>query len=229
MMMRRFALFVLIAFAVATAVAQQGPSAAQQQSRAIVLRPPQGARVAIVEFVDLQCPDCARAMPLLNEAAKKYNIPLVRYDFPLPRHDWAFDAAVIARYLDTRSKKLGDDFRDWIMRNQTAITAANLRAKADEFARQNGTALPFILDAKGELAKLVQADFRLGQKIGIQHTPTIFVVNNSSTGQPFVEVVDRRELFNLIEQMERTAAPLGKSGARGSKPAKKRTGSPRKP
>ncbi len=48
------------------------------------LRPPAGARVASVECEDLECPDCARANPLLNEAAEKYRIPRVRHDFPLP-------------------------------------------------------------------------------------------------------------------------------------------------
>src|ERR1035438_8421288 len=47
------------------------------------LRPPAGARVAIVEFEDLECPDCGRANPLLREAAAKYKIPLLRHDFPL--------------------------------------------------------------------------------------------------------------------------------------------------
>ena len=48
------------------------------------LRPPAGARVAIIEFDDMECPDCARANPLLREAAAKYNIPWMRHDFPLP-------------------------------------------------------------------------------------------------------------------------------------------------
>src|SRR5689334_17163620 len=34
------------------------------------LKPPPGQSVAIVEFLDLQCPDCANANPLLKEAAK---------------------------------------------------------------------------------------------------------------------------------------------------------------
>ena len=33
------------------------------------LKPPPGAHVAIVEFEDMECPDCARANPLLKDAA----------------------------------------------------------------------------------------------------------------------------------------------------------------
>src|ERR1035441_8040055 len=60
------------------------------------LRPPAGARVAIVEFEDMECPDCANANPLLKEAAAKYNIPWVRHDFPLPFHAWRMQAALNA-------------------------------------------------------------------------------------------------------------------------------------
>src|ERR1700752_3313722 len=77
------------------------------------LRPPKGAKVAIVVFEDLQCPDCARAAPLLEEAAKTYKIPLVRHAFPLPMHNWSKDAAIMARYFDTKSKIIGNEFRDY--------------------------------------------------------------------------------------------------------------------
>src|SRR5574341_2495698 len=99
-----------------------------------VLRPPPGASVALVVFEDLQCPDCARAAPLLEEAARAYKIPLVRHDFPLAMHNWSFDAAVFARFFDTKSKQMGDEFRDHIFRNQRQVTRENLRRFAEEFA-----------------------------------------------------------------------------------------------
>jgi len=47
----------------------------------------------------------------------------------------------------------------------------------------------------------VKADYALGQRIGIEHTPTIWVVTASnSRGAPFVEVVDRSKLYQLIDQ-----------------------------
>ena len=63
-----------------------------------VLRPPKGAQVAIVVFEDLQCPQCRRVAPILEQASKTYKIPLVRHDFPLPMHNWSYDAAVMARF-----------------------------------------------------------------------------------------------------------------------------------
>jgi protein-disulfide isomerase len=157
--------------------------------------------VAIVEFEDMECPDCANANPLLRDAAAKYNIPWVRHDFPLPMHNWSFQAAVNARWFDTRSKKLGDDYRDQVFANQPSIVDLNgLRQFTEKFAQQHGVALPFAIDPQGKLAALVKADYALGQRIGIDHTPTIWVTTSNSKGAPFVEVVDRSKLFQLIDQ-----------------------------
>ena len=175
------------------------------------LRPPAGARVAIVEFEDMECPDCANANPLLREAAAKYNIPWVRHDFPLPFHAWSTQAAINARWFDTKSKKLGDDYRDSVFAAQPSIVDLNsLRQFTERFAQSHGVALPFAMDPQGKLQAEVKADYALGQRIGIEHTPTIWVVTNSSKGAPFVEVVDRTKLFQLIDQAlaeTRSAAP----------------------
>lgn len=165
------------------------------------LHPPAGARVAIVEWEDLQCPDCARANLILREAVAKYPIPLVRHDFPLPFHTWSFQAAVDARWFDTQSPALGDRFRDAVFAAQPSIhTQDDLQAFAVRFAGDHHLTFPFAVDPHGRLAALVEADYALGQSVGIRHTPTIWVVTNRSSGQPFVEVVDRSRLFTLIDQ-----------------------------
>jgi len=167
-----------------------------------VLKPPKGAQVAIVVFEDLECPDCRRAAPLVEEAAKTYKIPVVRHDFPLPFHKWSFDAAVIARYFDTHSKQLGNQYRDYIFEHQPEITAENLRSYSEKFAADHKVDLPFVVDPQGKLAAAVVADRDLGKSIHLEHTPTIYVVSNKTQGKPFVEVVDRTQLFQLIDAMK---------------------------
>ena len=167
-----------------------------------VLKPPKGAQVAIVVFEDLECPDCRRAAPLVQEAAKTYKIPVVRHDFPLPFHKWSFDAAVIARYFDTHSKQLGNQYRDYIFEHQPEITAENLRGYSEKFAADHKVDLPFVVDPQGKLAAEVTADRDLGKSIHLEHTPTIYVVSNKTQGKPFVEVVDRTQLFQLIDAMK---------------------------
>jgi protein-disulfide isomerase len=190
-----------------------------------VLRPPKGSKVALIVFEDLQCPDCARAAPLLHEAAKKYNIPLVQYDFPLPMHNWSFDAAVNARYFDTKSKQVGDEYRLFIFANQSQITKDNLRGMSERFADDHKVPLPFVVDPNGDLASKVRADFQVGQRVGIEHTPTIYVVSDTTRGRPFVEVVDRTQLYQLIDEVQKEAGdtPSSKTASAKSSSTKKTT------
>lgn len=176
---------------------------AAAQDKASILKPPKGASVAIVIFEDLECPDCARAAPLVAEASRTYKIPLVRHDYPLPMHPWAYDAAVLARYFDTHSRALGNEFRDTVFHHQLEITKDTLRPFAEKFATAHKIDVPFVIDPEGKLAALVNADRELGKQLDLQHTPTLYVVSNKHSGTPFVEVVDRSQLFQLIDTMKK--------------------------
>ncbi len=199
---RLWLLAALLPLAIAVTVVLAAHAHAQETH---ALRPPKGAKVALIVFEDFECPDCARANPLLQEAARTYKIPLVRYDFPLPMHPWAYDGALLARYFDTKSARLGDEFRDYLFQHQQEITKENLRQVAEKFAREHKTSLPFAIDPQGKLAAAIQADKNFGTRVGISHTPTIYVVNNSHSGTPFVEVVDRSQLFQMIDAMKAEA------------------------
>jgi len=170
---------------------------------ASMIKPPKGSQFAIVVFEDLQCPECSRANPLLEQASRTYKIPLLRYDFPLPMHNWSYNAALIARYFDSQSQKLGDEFRDYVFSHQMEIFPANLRGVAEKFAADHKVTLPFAIDPQGELAAKISADKNLGQRVGIDHTPTIFLVSNKPQGIPFVEVRDKTQLFQMIDALKR--------------------------
>jgi protein-disulfide isomerase len=177
-----------------TAVAQEVPS---------VLRPPKGSPVALVVFEDLQCPQCARAAPLLAQASQTYKIPLVQHDFPLPLHNWSMNAAIIARYFDTHSKAVGNAFRDYVFEHQREIVPDNLRSFAEKFAAEHKVELPFVVDPAGKLSALVIADRDLGKSINLDHTPTIYVVTDKKTANPYVEVKDLSQLYAQIDSVKR--------------------------
>ena len=204
------ALAVLLSASAAHAQFAAPPPGTQVHDPA-ALRPPAGARVAIVEFEDLECPDCGRANPILKQAAATYHIPWVRHDFPLPFHNWSTLAAVNARWFDLKSKALGDEYRDAVFANQPSITSPEILATfTAKFATDHKISLPFALDPQGKLIAEVKAAYALGQRIGIEHTPTIWVVTaNNTKGAPFVEVVDRTKLYQLID--EALAETAGKS------------------
>src|SRR5580698_4857992 len=128
--------------AVLSVVGLMGLGAFAQQAKLLqpkdtsALHPPAGAKVAIVEFADLECPMCARENPVIMQAVDHYHVAWLRHDFPLPMHNWSFQAAVNARWFDTKSIKLGNDYRDYIFANQISIeTPDELRNFTQKFAQ----------------------------------------------------------------------------------------------
>jgi len=177
--------------------------ASAQDTVDTVFRPPKGSQIAIVVFEDLECPMCKRTAPLLEQAAKTYKIPVVRHDFPLgPTHPWSYQAAVMARYFDTHSKDLGNEFRDYCFNNQLEITVANLRGYAEKFAAAHKVDFPYVIDPGGKLSALVNADRDLGKAIKLEHTPTVYVVSSRNPNKPYVEVKQpASELYSTIDAM----------------------------
>jgi protein-disulfide isomerase len=163
------------------------------------LRPPAGHQMALVAFEDLECPMCAHAEPLLEQAERNYDLPLERHDFLIPSHPWSKEAAIMARYFDAHpapeNSHLGDEFRAYIFANQTSIYKA-----------AHHTALPAFYDPTGALRAKVEGDTQLAKDLGLTHTPTIFVVTNSPK-EPFVEVPNETKLFETIEQVKASLPP----------------------
>ena len=171
-----------------------------------MVRAPAGNRVAIYEFEDLECPACAHAFPIVHQAADHYKIPIVRHDFPLQMHIWSRDAAVIARYIqDKISPGAAEEYRREVFANQMSIASKeDLQAFTQKYFQAHGRAMPFVVDPTGQFAKEVQADYDLGAKIGLIHTPTIFVV----TPHAYNEVTDINQLYAMIDSaLAATPAP----------------------
>jgi len=181
------------------------------------LHPPAGNRMGLVVFEDLECPACAVADPTLVQAVRDYHIPLMRHDFVIPNHAWSNEAHIMARFFDTQSPQLGEEFRQYIFANQNSIYKTNLRGFADRFAGQHHTALPAFYDPSGALRAKVEADTELGRSLGVHQTPTIYVVTDSKK-EPYVEVPDKNKLFQTIEQVK---AALGPEPTAKGKPKKK--------
>ncbi len=198
------------------------PSPGTQVLDATALHPPAGARVALVEFADMECPMCGNENPTIKAAAAKYRIPWIRHDFIIPGHVWSPIAAVNARWFDLKSKALGDEYRDQVFANQISIVnPGGLTQFTEKFARSRGIALPFAIDPQGKLAAEVRADTDLGRRTGIVHTPTVFIVTTNSKGAPFIEVQNiDQDLYRIIDQAIADTTPA-KPAATARKPAGK--------
>jgi protein-disulfide isomerase len=183
-----------------------------------MLKPPAGAKIAIYELADLECPACAHAYPIVHQAMAHYNIPLVYKDFPLRQHIWSFDAAVWARYLqDKVSPKAADEYRGEIFKAQTGIASTDdMLHFTQKYFKSHGISLPFVVDPTGQLKKEVEADRALGERLGVQYTPSIVVC----TQKEWVHVTDIDYLYQTIDELEakvKAEAPPARRAA--AKPA----------
>jgi protein-disulfide isomerase len=170
-----------------------------------MLKPPAGAKVAIMEWEDMACPDCAHAFPFVHAAMKQYNVPLIRYDFLIPRHLWSHRAALYARYLEDKvSPEVATQYRREVFASQPKIADNDALTRfTKEFFAAHGKELPMVLDPTGQQEREVNEGDVLGHRLSARmHTPTIIVV----TPTAWVEVVDEEQLNAVIEQAQATVA-----------------------
>ena len=193
----------LVFAAFAYAQFPEAPQVPAAMVDAAALKPPAGVNVAIVEFADLECPACAAANPSLVATAARYHVPIVRHDLLIPGHVWSPQAAVDARWFDTKSPRLGEDYRSTIFAEQQSIaTLDDLVQATQKFAQQHGVALPFVIDPQGKFAEQISQDRELGHALGVSRTPTVFVVtaHSHTAGHPFVQLKDLQMLSVYLDQ-----------------------------
>ena len=143
-----------------------------------MLKPPPGAKVAIIVFEDLGCPHCAAAHPIELAVSRQYHVPLIRYDAPIRSHVWTFQGAVDARYVQAKyGRDAGEMFRGDVFHAQMSIASLDdLQRFTQTWLTQHGKPVPMLFDPDGSLAKQVSADTELGKKLHLGWTPTLLVV-----------------------------------------------------
>jgi protein-disulfide isomerase len=179
------------------------PNQVRHFSDTSMLKPPPGAKVAIIEWEDLECPYCAHAFPFVHAAINHYKIPLVRYDFHIPGHMWSHEGALYARYLEDKvSPELATQYRRELFASQEKIANRDdLNRFTKEFFTAHGKQLPFVLDPTGQLEREVNQGDSLGIRLNSRmYTPTIIVV----TPRAWIEVKDVSDLYEAIDQAEAT-------------------------
>jgi protein-disulfide isomerase len=188
------------------------PSRATPFRNTSAFKPPAGARVAIIEFEDLECPLCARSFPIVHDAMQRYGIPRVHHDFIIPSHTWSRVAAINARHLEDHvSRALAEDFRRDVFASQSRISSRDdLFAFTRTWFQTHGQKMPFVIDPTGRCTNEVQSDCMLATRLGVLHTPTIIVATQSR----WIEVTDPRQLYAAIDIAE---ASLKNSAAKGTR------------
>jgi protein-disulfide isomerase len=195
-----------LSFSVSPAAAQRSvpPNTGQTFKDTSLIKPPPGAKMALFEFEDLECPACGHAHPIVMQAIEHYKIPFVRKDYPWPFHVWSTDAAIWARYMqDKLSPKVADDYRTAVFASQVSIASKDdLMAFTRRFFQQHGGQMPFVVDPTGQFRKEVMEDKAFGDRMGVSSTPTIIIC----TDHNWVQVTDVSQLYQAIESVQSQVA-----------------------
>lgn len=132
---------------------------------------PAKAKVVIVEYADFQCPFCARAAEALAPIAEQSGVTVYFKQYPLKMHEHG-RAAALASLAAHRQGKFWP-MHDALMSRQASITAANIRAWAQDLGLDMAR---FDADiASPDLEALINADVLEADDFDLTGTPTIFL------------------------------------------------------
>lgn len=156
------------------------------------------ASVTIVEFVDFQCPFCARFQPPILEALKAYpkDVNYVLKNFPLSFHQEAKSAAKAAFAASEQGKYW--EMVDVLLENGRSLG----ETKYEEFAKDLGLDVEKFKDdyakkdAKWE--KYIQADLSLAQKVNVRGTPTFYINGRKTRARDFNSL--KKEIDQILSE-----------------------------
>jgi protein-disulfide isomerase len=181
---------------------------------------PANAPVLIVGFDDLECPYCARMhaqlFPALMERYKD-QVHIVYRDFPLDIHPWAMRAAIdtncvgaqnpvgywnLIDYIHAHAAEMGGEEKSLAKANDMLDSLAK-----DEGKRQklNADALNACLAKQDDTA--IKESVKLGETLGVDATPALFINGEKVEGALPVEYVYRMIDNALIASGQTPPAP----------------------
>jgi len=135
---------------------------------------PADALYTLVEFSDFECPFCFRATNTIKTLMEKYKgqMRLVYLHWPLPTHEQARPAALAAWAAQQQGKFF--EYHDRLFALQTKLTPEAYVTIAKDLGLDLAK---FNQDRESPQALAqVEADFKQGEQLGVQGTPT-FVLN----------------------------------------------------
>jgi protein-disulfide isomerase len=167
------------------------------------------AKVTIVEFSDFECPYCKKMKVMLDQEMKVDSQPSISIVFrsnPLSIHPWAKVAAQIAECVQLQNPSDFWKVHDFFFDNQQSITALNIGELSTQFITAN-TSIDIKLYHSCVTRDLavgpVTQDLNMGQKFGVQGTPTLFI--NGVKAPP---ISDGSQLHSIIETIEHGGSAL---------------------
>jgi protein-disulfide isomerase len=161
---------------------------------------PSNAPITLVEFSDFQCPYCAVAAPEISALLKALptQIRLAFKHYPLDMHPDAPQAAAASIAAAKQGKFW--EMHDALFAHRNNLSRSGLLADARALGLDMAK-FEADLDAPATKAQ-VEADVRVGDKLGIPGTPTVFI-NGARYNGPINAVA----LRTVLEQKFKLQAP----------------------
>jgi protein-disulfide isomerase len=139
----------------------------------------QNPAITIVEFGDLECPACKVAQPNITKLVEEEpKVKLIFQSFPLVSiHKWAMTGA---KYIDCLGRQNNDavwKFISTAYEHQSEINEQNVDQMLKGYVKDAGGDPDAIAAcaAKPETEKRVKESIALGEKVGVNSTPTFFI------------------------------------------------------
>ena len=163
------------------------------------------AKVIINEFADFECPACRGAYQTLKRIKQQFGdqVLVVFRNYPLDNscnpamqrslHQYACEAAILARCAGRYGKFW--PMHDKIFDNQSKINSATLAS----WAKELGLTDPQIAECKEskDILQKIQDDLKVGTRVGVQGTPSIFINGRQVTGGRDFDSL-RETIFSML-------------------------------
>lgn len=133
------------------------------------------ASVTITEFVDFQCPFCARFHPPILEVLKAYpdKVNYMLKNYPLPFHPNARPAAKAAFAAGEQGKYY--EMADAILEDNSNLSEDKYKELAKKLGLNVEKFLKDYKDKDGQWEQYIKEDLDLGEEVAVRGTPTFYI------------------------------------------------------
>ena len=163
------------------------------------VRGDKNAPVMIVEFIDFQCPFCARFHPPVNEALKAYpkKVKYMVKNFPLGFHPEAKPAAKAAFAAGEQGKYW--EMVDILLENGSNLNAAKYEELAESLGLNMKKFNADYKDKDSQWEDYIQKDIVLAGKVNVRGTPTFYINGKKTNARDLAGF--KREIDQILNNL----------------------------
>lgn len=146
---------------------------------------PKNAKVTITEFMDLECPFCARFHPPIEEVLKAYpkDVNYVIKNFPLDFHPQARPAAKAGLAAAEQGKYR--EMINKILENRDKLSEETYKRIAGEIGLNVSKFEKDLKENDAKYQDMIQKDIQLGGQVNVRGTPSFYMNGKVTNARDF--------------------------------------------